>query len=118
MGAKTNKDPQRPNTIAVTAGRHPQAYHGFVNPPVYHASTLLYPTAESYRNHDMRYEYGSRGTPTSEALEDAISALENADGCRMTSSGRSAIVLALLAVLDAGDHIISIIRPAPSPKGS
>ncbi|HMK69916.1 MAG TPA: cystathionine beta-lyase, partial [Xanthobacteraceae bacterium] len=34
--------PRRPETRVVTAGREPAAYHGFVNPPVYHASTVLY----------------------------------------------------------------------------
>lgn len=95
-------------TVAVNAGRHPEDQFGFVNPPVYHASTMLYPTAESYRNHDQRYEYGSRGTPTSDALEEAIAQLENADGCRITSSGRSAIVLALLSTLRAGDHLLIV----------
>ena len=43
---KKIKFPIKPATRLVTSGRDPQAYHGFVNPPVYHASTLLYPTAD------------------------------------------------------------------------
>ena len=48
----TNKDgesgkAQRPDTRVITAGRDPAAYHGFVNPPVYHASTVLRSTAAS-----------------------------------------------------------------------
>ncbi len=35
--------PIKPATRLVTGGRDPSAYHGFVNPPVYHASTVLYP---------------------------------------------------------------------------
>ena len=63
------------DTRVVTAGREPGAYHGFVNPPVYHASTVLYPNAEDYLAHRSRYQYGRRGTPTTEALEAAVLAL-------------------------------------------
>src|SRR5262249_37198226 len=66
----------KPDTRLVTSGRDPRAYHGFVNPPVYHASTLLYPTAEDQVAHRARYNYGRRGTPTSEALEDALRELD------------------------------------------
>ena len=31
-------------TTMVTAGRDPHGNHGVVNPPVYHASTILFPT--------------------------------------------------------------------------
>ena len=44
--AKTPKKPLQPETRLITAGRDPQSQFGFVNPPVYHASTVLYPTAE------------------------------------------------------------------------
>ena len=33
--------PRQPETKLVTGGRNPMSYHGFVNPPVYHASTVL-----------------------------------------------------------------------------
>ena len=58
--AKTPKAPLKPETRLVTSGRDPQAYHGYVNPPVYHASTLLYPTAEDQVAHRGRYSYGRR----------------------------------------------------------
>jgi len=48
---KKIKAPIKPDTRLVTSGRDPQANHGFVNPPVYHASTLLYPTAEDQVAH-------------------------------------------------------------------
>src|SRR3989304_5787899 len=74
--AKPPKPPLKPEPRLVTSGRDPQAYHGYVNPPVYHASTLLYPTAEDQVAHRGRYSYGRRGTPTSEALENALTSLE------------------------------------------
>ena len=114
--AKQPKSPIKPATRLVTAGRDVQAYHGFINPPVYHASTLLYPTAEDQIAHRSRYQYGRRGTPTSEALEQALAALEG-DGCAgvaLLPSGLAAISIALLAVAGSGDHILvtdSVYRP-------
>ena len=48
-GADPSHPPLKPATRLVTGGRDPAANHGFVNPPVYHASTVLYPTAEDFR---------------------------------------------------------------------
>jgi cysteine-S-conjugate beta-lyase len=62
-GASTR--PLKPDTKITVAGRDPFAQHGYVNPPVYHASTLLYPTAEDFLGRRGRYHYGRRGTPTS-----------------------------------------------------
>ncbi len=96
------------DTRVVTAGRDPAAYHGFVNPPVYHASTVLYPCAEDYVAHRARYQYGRRGTPTTEALEGAIAELEGPQcaGVSLLPSGLAAISTALLSVLRAGDHVL------------
>ena len=114
--AKSPKTPLKPDTRLVAAGRDPQSYYGFVNPPVYHGSTVLYPTAADQVAHRSRYQYGRRGTPTSEALEGALRDLEG-DGCAgvaLMPSGLAAISTALLAVAGAGDHILvtdSIYRP-------
>ena len=114
--SKKPKGPIKTDTRLVTSGRDPRAYHGFVNPPVYHASTLLYPTAEDQVAHRARYNYGRRGTPTSEALENALREIEG-DGCAgvaLLPSGLAAISAALLATARAGDHVLvpdSVYRP-------
>lgn len=92
----------------VTGGRDPQSHHGFVNPPVYHASTVLYPSAEDFVGHHARYQYGRRGTPTTEALELAVQELEgpNCAGVALLPSGLAAISTALLSVVRAGDHLL------------
>jgi cysteine-S-conjugate beta-lyase len=99
---------RRTATTLVTAGRDPMAYHGFVNPPVYHASTVLYPSAEDFVAHRSRYQYGRRGTPTTEALEQALQELEgpNCAGVSLLPSGLAAISSALLSVVHAGDHVL------------
>src|SRR5476651_878602 len=114
--AKPPKNPLKPETQLVNAGREPKAYHGFVNPPVYHASTVLYPTAEDQVAHRARYQYGRRGTPTSEALENALMELEGpgCTGVALLPSGLAAISTALFAVVSSGDHILvtdSVYRP-------
>jgi cysteine-S-conjugate beta-lyase len=100
--------PLRPDTKITVAGRDPFAQHGYVNPPVYHASTLLYPTAEDFLARRGRYSYGRRGTPTSEALESALRELEGpaCAGVALAPSGLAAISTALLSVLRAGDHVL------------
>jgi cystathionine beta-lyase len=100
--------PLKPNTKVTIAGRNPFAHHGYVNPPVYHASTLLYPTVEEYLDHRGPYHYGRRGTPTSEALEQAFQEMEGraCAGVKVAPSGLAAISIALLAVLNAGDHLL------------
>ena len=114
--AKTPKSPFKPETRLVTAGRDTKGQHGFVNPAVYHASTVLYPTAEDQVAHRSRYQYGRRGTPTSEALEQALAAIEG-EGCAgvaLLPSGLAAISTALLSVAGSGDHILvtdSVYRP-------
>jgi cysteine-S-conjugate beta-lyase len=106
----------KPDTRLVVGGRDPHSNHGFVNPPVYHASTVLYRTAEDLIAHRGRYTYGRRGTPTSEALETALRDLEGpaCAGVALLPSGLSAISTALLSVLRTGDHHLvpdNVYRP-------
>jgi len=95
-------------TTLVTAGRDTKAQKGFVNPPVVHGSTVLYPTAEDLHAHRGEFQYGRRGTPTTKALQEALMALEGPQcaGVGIAPSGLSAITTTLLAVLKAGDHLL------------
>jgi cystathionine beta-lyase len=114
MTKKTEGGPPQPPhqraTLLVTGGRDPSAQHGFVNPPVYHASTVLFPSAEDYLAHRGRYQYGRRGTPTSEALSEALKAIEGpaCAGVALFPSGLAAISTALLAACSAGDHLLMV----------
>jgi cysteine-S-conjugate beta-lyase len=100
--------PLKPETTLVTAGRDTKAQKGFVNPPVVHGSTVLYPTAEDLHAHRGEFQYGRRGTPTTKALQQALMALEGPQcaGVGLTPSGLAAISTTLLAVLKAGDHLL------------
>ena len=100
--------PLSAETRLVTAGRDTEAQKGFVNPPVVHGSTVLYPTADDLHAHRGEYQYGRRGTPTTKALQEALVAIEGPQcaGVGIAPSGLAAITTTLLAVLKAGDHLL------------
>src|SRR4051794_36648650 len=115
-----DNEPTRPlaaETALVTSGRDTRAQKGFVNPPVVHGSTVLYPTAEDLHAHRGEFQYGRHGTPTTKALQEALMALEGpaCAGVGLAPSGLAAISTALLAVLKAGDHVLvcdNVYRPS------
>jgi len=120
MSKPTGKGPLdesfAPATRLIHGGRDSGTNHGFVNPPVHHVSTVLYPTAEDFVARRGRYLYGRRGTPTSEALEEALRDIEgpHCAGVSLMPSGLAAISTALLALLNAGDHVLvtdSVYQP-------
>jgi len=104
----------QPATHLIHTGRDPSEQHGFVNPPVYRGSTVIFPTLEALHKKNQPYTYGRRGTPTVRALETAIAALEGGVETRLTASGYQAVTTALLAFVEAGDHILmtdSVYQP-------
>ena len=90
------------NTRLAHAGNDPADYHGFVNPPVVHASTVLFPNAATMENRAQKYTYGTRGTPTTDALCAAIDELEGSAGTILVPSGLAAVTVPFLAFLSAG----------------
>ena len=108
--------PLSAETLLVVEGRDRRYLNGFVNPPVVHGSTVLYPTADDLRNERGEFHYGREGTPTTNALTDALMALEGprCAGVALAPSGLAALTTALLAVTKAGDHLLvtdSVYRP-------
>jgi cystathionine beta-lyase len=100
MKKKTYKE----DTNIIHSGRNPAAYHGVVNPPVVHASSIIYESYADYKN--TAYRYARNGTPLSDSFEEAMAALEGGYGAVSTPSGQMAITTALSAFLKAGDHIL------------
>jgi cystathionine beta-lyase len=98
------------DTVIGTAGRHPEDHDGTPNPPVHHASTILFPTIEALEdavnNLFESVNYGRIGTPTSHAFEEAVTALHGGLKTVSLPSGLSAIVTALMAFLENGDHVL------------
>jgi cystathionine beta-lyase len=100
-------------TRATHAGRRPHDNHGVVNPPVYHASTILSPTLAALRELDAKEDadattYGVHGTPGTFAFEEAVAALEGGFRTRLASTGLIACTAPLLCYLSAGDHLLMV----------
>lgn len=93
-------------TRLVHLGRDTKQSQGFVNPPLYRGSTVLFPTVASLKAGGHGYWYGRKGSPTYDTLEGALNELEGAEDTVLTPSGLAAISTALLAVAGTGDHIL------------
>jgi cystathionine beta-lyase len=97
-------------TRLVHAGRDPEGHQGAVNPPLYRASTILYPTLAAYEGrHERRYTtfaYGIHGTPTTLALAEALAELSGGARTLIVSSGLAAVTQTLTAFLRQGDHVL------------
>ncbi|WP_072392166.1 cystathionine beta-lyase [Hyphomicrobium sp. CS1GBMeth3] len=100
---------RHPATAILHSGRDPAGQHGFVNTPVYRGSTVLFPTLEALDAYDKQpYRYGRHGTPTTTALETALTELEGGARTFLTASGYQAVTTAILAFVNAGDHVLMV----------
>ncbi len=103
----------RDDTKVIHSGRHPERFEGAVNPPVFHASTILSQSLEEWdrkkadraRGVPGTY-YGRIGTPTTHALEEAIRELEGGACTVLVPSGLAACAVGLLSAVQAGDHVL------------
>ena len=105
----------RSRTRLVHSGRDRETTQGFVNIPAFRGSTVLFPDVATLRSGRQRYLYGTHGTPTTEALRDAWSEISGAAGTVLVPSGLTAIIVALMSALSAGDHLLmtdSAYQPA------
>jgi cystathionine beta-lyase len=96
------------NTRLAHIGNNPRDYFGFVNPPVVHASTVLFPNAATLVSRDQKYTYGTRGTPTTDALAQAMDDLEGSAGTIIVPSGLAAVTVPLLSFAASGDHVLIV----------
>ena len=90
----------------VHLGRDSEELQGFVNLPPFRGSTVLYPDVATLKSRSQRYTYGTHGTPTTDALSAAWTDISGAAGTVLVPSGLAAIVVALMAALSAGDHLL------------
>jgi len=98
------------NTKLVHAGILEDAY-GSVVPPIYQVSTFAFRNAQEgadrFAGRAGGYIYTRIGNPTICALEENVSQLENAAGSTAMSSGMAAVSTVYMALLSAGDHVVS-----------
>jgi len=106
-----SKRPRKTETLLAHLGRAPHTPFGTVNPPVYHASTILFDSLDAYETKDRAQtqgtrSYGRMGTPTSFALEEAIAELEGGHRSFLLCSGLAALNVAILSLVANGGHAL------------
>ena len=115
--AKKNPDERKKrhiSTLVTQIGRKPEDQFGFINPPTYRGSTVLFPDVATLESLNQPYTYGTKGTPTVRSLEEAWSTLAGAEDSVTVPSGLAAICLAVMTATQAGDHILitdSVYQP-------
>lgn len=101
---------EKKSTTLVHAGRSKDRTFGVVNPPVFHASTVVFETLDEMKRAGAAQHrimsYGRRGTPTSFALCEALTELSGGAGTVLYGSGLAAVTHAILAFVAAGDHVL------------
>jgi len=91
-------------TQCIHAGAQPDAAYGSVTPPIYLTSTFAFSDIRS----NGGFDYTRSGNPTRERLEAAIAVLEGGSAATCTSSGMSAILVAL-NLLAHGSHVLCTV---------
>jgi len=97
----------RMDTLLTHAGLSPHEFHGFVNPPLVRASTVLFPDVDAMlERKGQRYSYGLTNTPTIEALVEALDLLDGAVGTVLVPSGLAAVTTAILTAVRPGGTLL------------
>ena len=112
----------------VNLGRDVEYSQGVVSVPPFRGSTVLSPDVATLKSRAQRFTYGTRGTPTTEALSSAWSELAGAAGTVLAPSGLAAIIVALMTALPGGhfnmgdggvseQHLLNALVQGPHFRG-
>ena len=98
----------RPETLAVRSALAPSQY-GENSEALFLTSAFVQADAETSARRFANMEdftYGRTSNPTVRSFEARLAALEGAEGAVATSTGMSAILLLIMGLLKAGDHVV------------
>jgi O-succinylhomoserine sulfhydrylase len=99
----------RLDTLAVREGLPPSPW-GENSEALFLTSSFVHPDAATaaarFANEEEAFVYSRFSNPTVTMMERRLAALEGTEACIGTSSGMSAILLLVMALLKAGDHVI------------
>jgi cystathionine gamma-synthase len=101
MPNHTNR-PRSTVTRSVRAGICSDTHHGAVVPPLHLSTNFSFAGFDQKR----RYDYTRSGNPTRDLLAEALAELEEGAGAVVTSSGMSAVALAL-QLIPAGGKVLA-----------
>ncbi len=96
-------------------GEERENYFNAVSPPIIQTSNFTFKTIDEFRlamSDEFEATLYSRGhNPTLNILRKKLAALDNAEDALVFSSGIAAISVPILALLQQGDHIVSVENP-------
>ncbi|WP_425258065.1 O-succinylhomoserine sulfhydrylase [Rubrivivax sp. RP6-9] len=99
----------RLDTLAVREGLPPTQW-GENSEALFLTSSFVHPDAATaarrFANEEDAFVYSRFSNPTVTMMERRLAALEGMGGCIGTSSGMSAILMLILGLLKAGDHVV------------
>ncbi len=100
-----------PATLALHAGQVPDPTTGARAVPIYQTSSYVFKSTDHAANLFALKEFGNIYTrlmnPTTDVFEQRIAAIEGGTGALAVASGQAATSLALIAVTQVGDEIVS-----------
>jgi len=101
----------RPETLAIHAGQIPDAATGARALPIYQTTSFVFDSAEHaaslFNLQTFGNVYSRLSNPTVAALEERVAALEGGRAAVASASGMAAESMALMTMLQAGDHIVA-----------
>ncbi|NQU44894.1 aminotransferase class I/II-fold pyridoxal phosphate-dependent enzyme [bacterium] len=98
------------STRSIHSGEDRQRYADSITTPIVQTSTYAFKDTQEIEAYTKkgkpRFEYGRYGNPTEKVAQRRLAELEGAEDCVVFSSGMSAIVTTILAIVRSGDHIV------------
>ena len=99
----------RPDTVAVREGMPPTQW-GENSEALFLTSSFVHPDAATaarrFANEEEAFVYSRFSNPTVMMMERRLAAMEGTEACIATSSGMAAIMLLVMGLLKAGDHVV------------
>ncbi len=101
----------QPETLAIHAGQIPDAATGARALPIYQTTSFVFDSAEHaaalFNLQTFGNVYSRLSNPTVAALEERVAALEGGRAAVASASGMAAEAMALMTILQAGDHVVA-----------
>jgi O-succinylhomoserine sulfhydrylase len=99
----------RQDTVAVREGMPPTQW-GENSEALFLTSSFVHPDAATaarrFANEEEAFVYSRFSNPTVMMMERRLAAMEGTEACIATSSGMAAIMLLVMGLLKAGDHVV------------
>jgi O-acetylhomoserine (thiol)-lyase len=100
-----------PETLAIHAGQIPDAGTGARALPIYQTTSFVFDSADHaaslFNLQTFGNVYSRLSNPTVAALEERVAALERGRAAVAAASGMAAEAMALMTLLQAGDHVVA-----------